>query len=73
VGVNVSDLKRFESGTVVSPETLLEVGLISRVSGNLPPVKILGDGELDKKLSFEKVAFSQSAREKIEKAGGSIE
>ena len=69
--VNVAMLnKRFEDGAEVTPETLVEAGLLRTVE---EPVVILGDGELDKKLSVKAHRISKSAQEKIEKAGGSYE
>ena len=67
--VNVRDLERFEAGTAVTPELLKQHGLITKVDAD---VKILGDGELTKKLEITAHAVSASAKEKIEKAGGSI-
>jgi len=68
--VNVGTLnERFEDGATVTPVALREAGLIHRPSD---PVKILGTGELSKKLVVEATAFSASAREKIEKAGGQV-
>jgi large subunit ribosomal protein L15 len=68
--VNVADLEdRFKSGAEVTPETLREVGLARRRD----PVKILGRGELGKKLTVRAHAFSATARDKIEKAGGTCE
>ena len=69
VAVNVRDLERFEVGTEITPESLKEAGLIRNTKHDL---KILGHGELSKKLSVNAHNFSQSAREKIEGAGGSI-
>jgi large subunit ribosomal protein L15 len=60
--------KRFDDGETVEPATLLAKGLAKGVV----PVKILGDGKITKKLSFKVVALSASAKEKIEKAGGSV-
>ena len=65
--VNVSALERFENGTEVTTELLLETGVISKA---LDGVKILGNGELTKNLTVKAAAFSASAKEKIEKAGG---
>ena len=62
----------FSAGDVVSPETLLKKKLVSRMGGRLPRVKILGTGDLTKKLSVENCAVSSEARVKIEKAGGKI-
>ncbi|MEK7193010.1 MAG: 50S ribosomal protein L15 [Patescibacteria group bacterium] len=62
----------FENGAIVSPTTLAEKKLIDVASGRTLQVKILGSGELTKKLSFSGVDFSASAKAKIEKAGGTI-
>jgi large subunit ribosomal protein L15 len=67
--VNVRDLDRFDAGTEVTPELLAEAGLIRNLRTE---VKILGSGELTKKLSVTAHAFSATAREKIEGAGGSV-
>ncbi len=67
--VNLRDLDRFEAGTEVTPEVLKEAGLIGSLRND---VKILGSGELSKKLAVSAHGFSRSAREKIEAAGGSI-
>jgi large subunit ribosomal protein L15 len=68
--VNVADLQaRFESGADVNPESLRAAGLAKRRD----PVKVLGRGEVKKKLTVRAHAFSASAREKIEKAGGTCE
>ncbi|MGI5817426.1 MAG: 50S ribosomal protein L15 [Armatimonadota bacterium] len=69
--VNVGSLaERFEADAEVTPEALLESGLISKM---LDGVKILGNGELDIALKVRAHAFSTSAREKIEAANGSVE
>ena len=68
--VNVEDLNRFEDGTVVTPALLKEVGLVRK---ELNGVKILGNGELTKKLNVTAAKFSKSAVEAIEKAGGLAE
>lgn len=62
----------FLTGETVSPETLLKRGMVDMKNGQIPAIKILGDGELTKKLNFSKVAVSASAKVKIEKAGGKI-
>ena len=68
--VNLEQLERhFSESDKASPQTLHESGLISKIK---VPVKILGRGELKKKLTIEKCLVSKSAREKIEKAGGKI-
>ena len=70
VTINVESLERFENGTEVTPELLKETGVISKV---LDGVKVLGRGELSKSLTVKAVKFSESAKEKIEKAGGKAE
>jgi large subunit ribosomal protein L15 len=68
--VNIADLQeRFASGAAVTPESLREAGLAKRRD----PIKILGRGELKKKLTVRAHAFSGTAREKIEGAGGTCE
>jgi len=68
--VNVSELERFENGTVVDAALLLQEGILSKcVYG----VKILGNGELTKNLTVKASAFSESAKAKIEAAGGKAE
>jgi large subunit ribosomal protein L15 len=69
VPVNVSDLDRFDDGVEVTLEALVEAGLIKNTKTD---VKILGNGELKKKLTVSAHGFSKSAREKIEAAGGSV-
>jgi large subunit ribosomal protein L15 len=64
--------KAFSAGETVSPAELLKKGLVSLESGKLPLVKILSTGEITKKLSFEKVQTTATAKAKIEKAGGVI-
>lgn len=68
--VNVGDLAGFEAGTEVTPVTLTIVGLLNKPE---VPVVILGDGEIDVALQVKAHRFSKTAREKIEKAGGSVE
>jgi large subunit ribosomal protein L15 len=70
--VNVGALNVFESDVTVNPESLFEKKLIRRVGGVIPHVKILGTGEITKKLSITGCEVSVSARTKIEKAGGSV-
>ena len=70
VGINVSMLERFENGDTVTAESLIEKGI---VKDTLDGVKILGNGELSKKLTVKVSAFSESAKEKIEAAGGTAE
>lgn len=71
--VNISSIeKAFTAGETITPKLLLEHGLVRARKGTAPSVKILGDGELTKKFTFSGVVVSSSAKEKIEKAGGSI-
>ena len=73
VEVNLEILeKKLESGQKVSPEILQKYGLVSKILGRTPKVKILGGGEITKALNFENCEVSKSAKEKIEKAGGTI-
>ena len=68
--VNVGQLDIFDNGTVVTVETLKEAGLVKKI---LDGVKILGNGELTKKLTVEAAKFSGTAKEKIEALGGKAE
>lgn len=68
--VNVSDLERFEEGTVVNMELLLNEGIVRK---ELAGLKVLGNGNLTKKLTVEAKKFTASAKEKIEAVGGKIE
>lgn len=70
VTINVSELERFDDGTTVTAELLKESGVVSKV---MDGIKILGRGELTKKLEVKVAKFSASALEKIEKAGGKAE
>ena len=70
ISINVDVLNRFEDNTDVTVELLLESGAISAAKDG---VKILGGGELTKKLNVKANAFSASAKEKIEAAGGTVE
>ncbi len=67
--VNLSDLEHFDAGTVINEEILRAAGL---VRGKFSGIKILGNGELSKKLTITAAKASASAKEKIEKAGGTI-
>ena len=70
IAINVSDLNRFEDGAEVTVEALKEIGL---VKNSRDGIKILGNGELSKKLTVKVNAASKSAIEKIEAAGGKVE
>ena len=68
--INVSVLDKFEDGAVVDAKALLEKGILSKCEYG---VKILGNGSITKKLTVQASAFSASAKEKIEAAGGKVE
>ncbi len=68
--LNVESLNGLRAGSKVTPETLIEKGIIKRVQDG---VRILGQGDLKKKLTVKAHHFSQSARDKIEGAGGTVE
>ena len=70
VGINVSTLERFDNDAVVTVESLMEIGIIKNPKNG---VKILGNGELTKKLTVKVDAFSEGAKAKIEAAGGTCE
>jgi ribosomal protein L15 len=69
-GMNVARLNCFESGSEVTPQQLLEQGIIKSLKY---PIKILGDGGLEKTLTVKANKFTKSARDKIEAAGGKVE
>jgi large subunit ribosomal protein L15 len=68
--INVSALERFENGAVVDAQALLDAGVLSKCTYG---VKVLGNGELTKKLTVHAAAFSETAKQKIEAAGGKAE
>ena len=68
--VNLETLNRFEEGTEVTPELLVETGIVSNEKSG---IKILGNGTLEKKITVKAHKFSASAKEAIEKAGGQAE
>lgn len=71
--INVEVLeKHFQTGELVNPRVLLEKGIISKIKGKNPIIKILGRGKLTKRLTIEGCQLSKQAKEKIEKAGGKI-
>ena len=70
VAINVGMLDRFEDGADVTIETLMDIGLVKHPRDG---VKILGNGEVTKKLNVKVTAFSESAKAKIEAAGGTCE
>ena len=68
--INVEDLEVFEDGAVVDEQAIVEAGLLKKT---LDGVKVLGRGELTKKLTVNVAAFSESAKQKIEEVGGKAE
>ena len=70
VTIKVSDLEKFEAGATVDAQALLDAGIISKT---LDGVKVLGNGELTKAVNVKVAAYTASAKEKIEKAGGKAE
>lgn len=71
--VNLKDLEEhFKAGEEVTPEILLEKGLVRREKGSVPEVKVLGTGTLTKKLTIKGARVSKAARLAIEKAGGEV-
>ena len=70
VTVKVSDLEKFEAGSVIDAQALLDAGIIKKV---LDGVNVLGNGEVTKAVTVKAAAYTASAKEKIEKAGGKAE
>ena len=70
IGINISALERFEDGATVDVNALIEAGVVKNPRDG---VKILGNGELTKKLNVKADAFSATAKEKIEALGGTAE
>lgn len=70
VNINIETLNRFEAGTVVTPELLIEHGILKNIRDGL---KVLGTGNLEKALTVQAHGFSKAAVEKIEAAGGKAE
>lgn len=68
--INLENLNKFEEGTVVTPELLLETGVVRKVKTG---VKVLAKGSIDRKLTVKAHKFSKAAQEAIEAAGGSVE
>ena len=68
--INVSLLEKFEDGAVVDAQALLDAGVLSKCKYG---IKILGNGEITKKLTVKAAAFSETAKQKIEAAGGKAE
>ena len=70
VAINISRLDVFEDGATVGPVELIEMGIIKKIGDG---IKIMGDGELNKKLTVQANKFTATAKEKIEAAGGKAE
>ena len=71
--VNLETLeKASEDGDIINPENLIKKGIIHIIKGKKPEVKILGNGKLTKKLTIENCKISKSAKEAVEKAGGTV-
>ncbi len=68
--INLDNLNQFDAGTEVTPELLLETGVLRKMKTG---VKVLGNGSVDRKLTVKAHKFSQAAQEAIEAAGGSVE
>ena len=69
--VNIGDLARFENGTKVGPQEFIASGLVRRIAKH--GLRVLGDGKIDRALHVSAHYFTESAREKITKAGGTAE
>ena len=73
VVVNLDILeKNFKDGEIINPENLIKKGIINTIKGKTPKVKILGNGKISKKIVIENCKISKSAKEAVEKSGGSI-
>lgn len=74
IAINLHTIeKAFDSNQTVTPSSLIKQGVISSYKGKLPDVKILGNGDIKKSVKIKGIDVSSSAKEKIEKAGGSIQ
>ena len=70
--INIGDLEVFSSGSNITPQTLVEKGIVEMDAGKNPKVKILSMGEITKKLNISNCLVSAEAKAKIEKAGGAV-
>ncbi len=70
--LNLSALSSIESGTILTPQKLVDLKLVKLLKGKVPKVKILANGEITNSLTFKKFIISKAAQEKIEKAGGKV-
>ena len=69
--INVSDLVKFEMGSKIGPQELIDAGVIRKLASN--GLRVLGDGQIDRALHVTAHYFTEGAREKITKAGGTVE
>jgi len=69
--INVSDLVKFEMGSKIGPQELIDAGVIRKLASN--GLRVLGDGQIDRVLHVTAHYFTEGAREKITKAGGTVE
>lgn len=72
VVLNLKDFTTIESGTVLTPQKLVDLKLVKLLKGKVPKVKILANGEITNSLTFKKFTISKAAQEKIEAAGGKV-
>jgi large subunit ribosomal protein L15 len=72
VVLNLKDFTAIESGTVLTPQKLVDLKLVKLLKGKVPKVKILANGEITNSLTFKKFTISKAAQEKIEAAGGKV-
>ncbi|RJQ14608.1 50S ribosomal protein L15 [Candidatus Parcubacteria bacterium] len=73
VGVNLSSINaKFNEGSLVNPESIVKIGLVRKIKGRVPAIKILSDGDIKKKVTFQRVSFSEKAKEKVIKSGSFI-
>lgn len=70
--LNVKDFATIETGTVLTPQKLVDLKLVKLLKGKVPKVKILANGEITNSLTFKKFTISKAAQEKIEAAGGKV-
>ena len=72
VVLNLKDFATMESGTVLTPQKLVDLKLVKLLKGKVPKVKILANGEITNSLTFKKFTISKAAQDKIEAAGGKV-
>lgn len=72
VVLNLTAFALIESGTILTPQKLVDLKLVKLLKGKVPKVKILANGEITQALTFKKFTISKAAQEKIEKAGGKV-